>query len=386
MTNEHPAHGQPSDELNQATGDYLRSVPASLGYLPPAQTAMVATAFLRPRSDDQTPMPAQRTIAMNLEQAQDPELAAKFNPFLAELGPGDQMIMVLLADRPQFTVRAQTGLDACLHLAEVAHNQGIGQNMIIAEGFEPHHHWVLTDDVEADEILAPQLEQGLLVPDWRNAPATIDLIERGMSVLPHPDMIGAPWRAQATSETIMPISHNTAVIAIVTITEGFAHGTGEPDGDGFPTSQYSIPSIAAAIQDALAELPLRGFSLTPLVLSHPRELVRVLERIIPHTRGLGRSHLLDWAAAAALAGGDQLGAEAAIVSATTSELADGPTEMGAMLFTAIASTLDWEPILNEILGRGLHTLWEQEPENTLALGAACAAVAHRKGHDPLATD
>lgn len=376
------------DPVAEATGAYLSSVPASLGYIPPQETVLVATAFINTPDDlapAGAPTRAQRTMALNFDQAQDPELITKLKPFLAELGPRDQLIMSLVTDQPNFTGRAQAGLPACAYLAETASALGMGQNLIIVEGFETRHHWLLMDDIEFDEVLAPQLEQGLLVPDWRSSSATLDLIERGLTVLPHPDMIGAPWRAHASSDKVMPIGYNSAIIAIVTLTESFAHNTGSADGDGFPTSDYSIPSIAAAIEEALTQLPLRGFALTPLVLEHPRELVRVLERVVAHTRGLGRSHLLDWAAAACLASGDQLGAEAAIVSASTSDLAAGPTEMGAMLYTAIASTLDWSSILEDILGGGLRALWEQEPENTLALGAACASVAHRQGHDPLPT-
>lgn len=360
--------------------DALASIPAMLRYQPAPGTVAVCLPMAGARQVD-----AVFTIDNESELT---KAGAQLTPFLrSALAAGaDRMIVALGIIYPTALITAQPGFALLKTLSARLTEYNMEEVPIaVAGGFVTPGTWLHLGQINPDEPVLPQLCEGTTdIPDWRDHLTSISLAARGQHIADDQASVGNYWTAAVTPPTgsgagpgddpARILTADQALIGFTYLVEYLAHQhrpARDPD---------MLGQVAAGLDTALADEPLLGFALAPAVTAHPDQAYAVLSLIVPLTRGLGRSFLLDWATIAALLSGQQRSAEAALTAAASSRYADGPTELSALLYGGLAGAT-WDQTLPIILEAGTREMRELPDQHLVGyILSQCAEAAVRAGH------
>lgn len=360
--------------------DALASIPAMLRYRPAPGTVAVCLPMAGARQVD-----AIFTVDTESELT---KAGAQLTPFLrSALAAGaDRMIVALGVVYPTALITAQPGFALLKTMSARLTEYNMEEVPIaVAGGFVTPGAWLHLGQINPDEPVAPQLLEGTTaIPDWRDHLTSISLAARGQHIADDQASVGSYWNTAVTppagsgagpdDDPARILTADQALIGFTYLVEYLAHQhqpVREPD---------MLGRVAAGLDKALAGEPLLGFALAPAITSHPDQAYTVLSLIVPLTRGLGRSYLLDWATIAALLSGQQRSAEVALTAAASSRYADGPTELSALLYGGLAGAT-WDQTLPVILESGAREMRELPDHHLVGyILSQCAETAVRSGH------
>lgn len=359
----------------------LAAIPAMLRYVPASGTLLACLPLSGSVQSD--------SILTVDSEAELSKAGSQITPFLrtALAAGADRMITVMGVTYPNALITAQPGFELAKQISGRLSEYGMDEvPIMVAGGFtSPSGSWAQLGHLDPS---LPIQEQSHLfteqIPDWRDHLAAISLAARGQVIADSQSQVGNYWTAQVEPPVgsgghpgDRPSQINTpeqALAGFTELVETLAHQY-QPTAD-----MDQLGDVAIGLEHMLKDEPLMGFMLTPALTAHPDQAYKILSLLVPITRGVGRSHLLDWATIAALVSGQQRSAEVALTAVAQSKAADGPTELSAMLYGGLASGT-WNQTLPIILDSGIGEM-RQLPESYDVTGivSGCAAAAVRCGH------
>ena len=372
-----------NEEIGVASiSDTLSALPALVGHRYTNDTALALTWPVLA-----SPVPAdapakRRAVSMTLGEITDTGAPERITGVLNGITAGGisrvtTVLTVLMATYPVALPTVQPGMIVLPTVSRTISDLGLFEVPVLLDfsgedGLRWAHLSELDPDVPVQEQPSPIWHP---VPDWTQSDEAMELAVNGGTIAASPERVGAQWTAAGEfgkdrgddSALRLP----GALADLVTLVEGIAH-------PGHTRDDRPEPEVVAAgLSAGLADDPVLGFLLAPSVTSHPQAALTVLGTLVPHTRGLGRSLLLDWAAAAAVLAGDHRNAVAALRATLAEDLAAGPTEITAALMRAMTKGTEATAV-DLVIDAGLAELAEHP--RTEYLVEVIARSATRAGH------